>query len=633
MAHLKLHDHLRLQLAAAESPTNFSGMNTGLGLSPVTDLALNLSGTSLGATPRRRLSLSSIDNTPTSVRIKALQSDLSETDSPTTENRLLKNSIKLSYSNGGNINRGRGFSRRLNVNLPASPLNYEKCNTPNNDKENMGCGGAGAPVGATSDIDGLSFSHHGSPGKQISSPSKFAVLRQTSSPLRQRQPLEDQDPNSQDSGYGTYLDKDESKPGFRFAEPCGLAPRKNHSEQSPGKDNSPDKSLRSIHCASSSSSLFHSLSSGSESVDDGFTDLLDMDKVEETTNLPSGISSLLSGPIIRDHNTLSMSCSPKEERPRPTFQRSISLVDNLTPASSRARNCLFKPSCSTQSSEEDNSQLVSLENLRSFKRPEPPCEIGPFQSKRRKSSSLHSIREIKLAPSPVIFQRSFSETEATIKRALQRSTQIPDLIGDFSKPFILPLMEGRHQDLKTISADTLASLMNGNFNDEVESYTVIDCRYPYEYDGGHIKGARNIYTKEQMYKEFVDTKPPTQNSGPRDPSQKDDASELKRRVLIFHCEFSSERGPSLFRFLRNSDRDQNKEFYPALSYPELYLLHGGYKSFFERHSDNCEPCAYRPMLDPNHETDLKHFRSKSKSWNGDSKSRLALRSNLKRLGL
>lgn len=98
----------------------------------------------------------------------------------------------------------------------------------------------------------------------------------------------------------------------------------------------------------------------------------------------------------------------------------------------------------------------------------------------------------------------------------------------------------------------------------------------------------------------------------------------RKYSLIFSCRF---------RFLRNSDRDRNKESYPALNYPELYLLHGGYKTFFERHSDKCEPCAYRPMLDPDHETDLRHFRSKSKSWNGDSKSRLALRNNLKRLGL
>ena len=56
------------------------------------------------------------------------------------------------------------------------------------------------------------------------------------------------------------------------------------------------------------------------------------------------------------------------------------------------------------------------------------------------------------------------------------ATQIPDLIGDFSKPFILPLMEGRHQDLKTISADTLACLLNGDFIGQVESYVIVDCR-------------------------------------------------------------------------------------------------------------------------------------------------------------
>jgi hypothetical protein len=103
-------------------------------------------------------------------------------------------------------------------------------------------------------------------------------------------------------------------------------------------------------------------------------------------------------------------------------------------------------------------------------------------------------------------------------------------------------------------------------------------------------------------------------------------------VLLFHDKWNVT-FCRRFRFLRNSDRDWNKESYPMLNYPELYLLHGGYKTFFEEHSDKCEPCSYRPMLDPNHENDLRHFRSKSKSWNADSKSRLALRNSLKRLGL
>lgn len=52
----------------------------------------------------------------------------------------------------------------------------------------------------------------------------------------------------------------------------------------------------------------------------------------------------------------------------------------------------------------------------------------------------------------------------------------------------------------------------------------------------------------------------------------------KRVVIIFHCEFSSERGPRMCRFVRERDRAMNE--YPRLYYPELYILKDGYKDFF-----------------------------------------------------
>lgn len=52
----------------------------------------------------------------------------------------------------------------------------------------------------------------------------------------------------------------------------------------------------------------------------------------------------------------------------------------------------------------------------------------------------------------------------------------------------------------------------------------------------------------------------------------------RRVVIIFHCEFSSERGPRMCRFVRERDRAVNE--YPSLHYPELYILKGGYKEFF-----------------------------------------------------
>ena len=125
---------------------------------------------------------------------------------------------------------------------------------------------------------------------------------------------------------------------------------------------------------------------------------------------------------------------------------------------------------------------------------------------------------------------------AVIMSALSRSHEETNLIGDFSKSFCLPLIDGRHTDLKSISACTMRRLLLGEFNDCVASYKVIDCRYPYEYDGGHIQGALNFYTQEQVIEELVSKKMETPIVA---------ADGQKRHILIFHCEFSSERGPRL----------------------------------------------------------------------------------------
>lgn len=36
------------------------------------------------------------------------------------------------------------------------------------------------------------------------------------------------------------------------------------------------------------------------------------------------------------------------------------------------------------------------------------------------------------------------------------------------------------------------------------------------------------------------------------------------------------------RFLRKMDRQKNDMGFPKLYYPEMYLAHGGYKSFYEQ---------------------------------------------------
>ncbi|XP_012266092.2 M-phase inducer phosphatase isoform X2 [Athalia rosae] len=523
--------------------------------------------------------------------------------------RLFKNAFKFTNTTPESTVRQRPLSRRL-VGMASRRLSSpENVLMPSStDKEN---GVVSSPI---------SFN---------TSPQKFSTLRS----MKSRVPLEDCDPNSQDSGYGaSYPDKDDVKcqDPFRFAEPLGVAPRRLSVES-----RSPLRSPLRSPVRSNRPPLFRSLSSGSESMDDGFTELIDMDTLDDNTQLPSGLSSLLSGQIVSNK---SMECEPTtpETRTKPSFRRSLSLQnENITPQSSRVRSCLFRSpnaiSSTSRLSYNDSPRLVSSPVSpppKSFKRPEPPSDASPVLVKRcRKSNSLQDICE-QTSPKKPTLQRCFSETEAHahIKSAIHRSTTDADLTGDFSKQCVLPLAEGQHEDLKSISASTLAALIRGEFNDSVRSYKIVDCRYPYEFEGGHVNGALNLFNKDMIEQELL---APLKNV----PEIHSDNE--KRDIIVFHCEFSWERGPNLSRFLRNIDRQRNKEHYPALHYPEVYLLHGGYQQFYLEEQSLCSPCGYRPMRHPDHEADLRQFRSKSKSWQGD-KSRLngfTARANLKRLGL
>ena len=90
--------------------------------------------------------------------------------------------------------------------------------------------------------------------------------------------------------------------------------------------------------------------------------------------------------------------------------------------------------------------------------------------------------------------------------------------------------------MKRISAETVI-LVHYYFNcklnillqQRVESrkkVIVVDCRFTYEYEGGHIKGAKNIRTLAQLGN-FIETA--DQDS-----------------LYVFHCEFSQLRGPTMY---------------------------------------------------------------------------------------
>ena len=64
------------------------------------------------------------------------------------------------------------------------------------------------------------------------------------------------------------------------------------------------------------------------------------------------------------------------------------------------------------------------------------------------------------------------------------------------------------------------------------------------------------------------------------------------------------------------DRDLNQVTFPALHYPECYLLSKGYKEFYEHYPELCEPKAYVQMADPKFANEERKFHRKSKTWGG-----------------
>ncbi|EJD76492.1 hypothetical protein LOAG_16564 [Loa loa] len=150
-----------------------------------------------------------------------------------------------------------------------------------------------------------------------------------------------------------------------------------------------------------------------------------------------------------------------------------------------------------------------------------------------------------------------------------------------------------------ISAETLADLLRSMTEEEFsERFILIDCRYPFEFAGGHIRGAYNLFDPAEIETVFY-------------PNNIELRTKLMKKKPIFYCEFSQKRGPSIAYELRALDRKLNFERYPMVDYPEMYLLEYGYRNFYLRFSntpDLIEPNGYVAMNDEAHIEQLKNYK-------------------------
>eukprot|EP01138_Halocafeteria_seosinensis_P012325 gb/GECG01012594.1/.p1 GENE.gb/GECG01012594.1/~~gb/GECG01012594.1/.p1 ORF type:complete len:494 (+),score=55.92 gb/GECG01012594.1/:1-1482(+) len=153
-----------------------------------------------------------------------------------------------------------------------------------------------------------------------------------------------------------------------------------------------------------------------------------------------------------------------------------------------------------------------------------------------------------------------------------------------SEKHILPCEDGKSEKWpNVISPETLKRVLDGHYSSKDTEFWIIDCRFPYEYQGGHIMEATNLMDPFQLKDTMF---PPNAN---------------KKRVFIMHCEFSSHRAPKMLSAMRNLDRALvGGEHWPKLYVPELYLLKGGYQAFYEKFPDYCTPREYVRMDSENH---------------------------------
>jgi len=203
-----------------------------------------------------------------------------------------------------------------------------------------------------------------------------------------------------------------------------------------------------------------------------------------------------------------------------------------------------------------------------------PISIRKNEIGRPKTQSRSPLYKSHPEPRKVLKHRN--------KQKGLRSRSCSDFAGSS-----LPYYNNASQpEFNCVSASTLASLLDNKYLSY--SYVILDCRFKYEYAGGHVKGAINLDIQEKVKQFFEENR-----------------DNQKKTVIIFHCEFSSQRGPNSLRFFRELDRVANWQRWPELYFPELYLLEGGYSNFFKEKPAYCEPQGYISMFDKNYLNECK----------------------------
>ena len=234
----------------------------------------------------------------------------------------------------------------------------------------------------------------------------------------------------------------------------------------------------------------------------------------------------------------------------------------------------------------------SPQSVKVLPKPNPLTSMGPPRSKPP-FSGLSASRcngspvggHIRKTSNPLVRPRkqvrrslSMFEHPDEVMKSEKSEPCLPSIMD--TEPFHVPQLphfipEG--DSLPRITKSTMIDVLDGKFNHQYEKLVIIDCRFEYEYKGGHIAEAVNFNDKDMLSSRLFDIEP------------------TAKALLVFHCEYSAHRAPIMAKHIRCKDRAVNTDNYPHLTYPELYILDGGYSAFFSDHKSRCYPQNYVEM--------------------------------------
>jgi hypothetical protein len=133
------------------------------------------------------------------------------------------------------------------------------------------------------------------------------------------------------------------------------------------------------------------------------------------------------------------------------------------------------------------------------------------------------------------------------------------------------------KSIRLITTETLDLLLRGNFVHLFDRTIIVDARFPFEHEGGHIVGAINRFTRINLIQTFLTHVAPMPQlpAGPR-------------VAIVFHCEFSSHRAPMQYEFLRMVDEEimqnQGVKLFPEVCSWNLWVCLGAGLIFLWRNS-------------------------------------------------